>query len=166
MTVATGSDTNGIQQALGANSDDLHRTDYFKATDPQGDDPTHINRDIYNAVTYDAFGSHRAAHNGDYQLPTDDAKYPVGTGDLAEVRLTIRGGDLWVRFRWNSFPRPDAQIATLTFNGTTAHPWPRNARLSSPWDRAVTAWGTGAAIADAQGKETPLDIRAGDHVTE
>ena len=158
--------TNGIQQARGANSDGLHRTDYFKATDPHGDDPTHINRDIYNAVTYDAFGIHRAAHNGDYQLPTDSKKWPVGTADLAEVRLTIRGGDLWVRFLWNSFPRPDAQIATLTFNGTEAHPWPRNARLSSPWDRAVTAWGTGAAITDAQGRETPLEVHAGDHLTE
>jgi esterase/lipase len=158
--------TNGIQQARGANSDGLHRTDYFKATDPHGDDPTHINRDIYNAVTYDAFGSHRVAHNGDYQLPTDDKRYPVGTADLAEIRLAIRGGDLWVRFLWNSFPRPDAQIATLTFNGTSARPWPRNARLSSPWDSAVTAWGSGASIADAQGKETPLDIRVGDHLTE
>ena len=158
--------TNGIQQARGANSDGLHRTDYYKATDPHGDDPTHINRDVYNAVTYDAFGAHRAAHNGDYQLPTDAKRWPVGTADLAEVRLSVRGGDLYVRFLWNSFPRPDAQIATLTFNGGEPHPWPRNARLRSPWDRAVTAWGTGAAIADAAGTETPLDIRAGDHVTE
>jgi pimeloyl-ACP methyl ester carboxylesterase len=158
--------TNGIHQARGANSDGLHRTDYFKATDPHGDDPTHINRDVYNAVTYNAFGIHRAAHNGDYQLPTDSKKWPVGTADLAEVRLAISGGDLWVRFLWNSFPRPDAQIATLTFNGADAHPWPRNARLNSPWDRAVTAWGTGAALTDAQGKETPLEIHTGDHLTE
>jgi hypothetical protein len=158
--------TNGIQQARGANSDGLHRTDYFKATDPHGDDPTHIPRDVYNAVTYDAFGSHRAAHNGDYQLPTDSKKYPVGTADLAEVRLAVRGADLYVRFLWNSFPRPDAQIATLTFNGSASHPWPRNARVSSPWQKALSVWGTGAALADAAGGEQPIDVQARDHVTE
>src|SRR5206468_9070817 len=50
--------TNGLHQARGANTDGLHRTDYFKATDPQGDDPTHINRDLHNALTYDFFGPH------------------------------------------------------------------------------------------------------------
>ncbi|MEA2424688.1 MAG: hypothetical protein QOH13_1098 [Thermoleophilaceae bacterium] len=161
--------TNGIQQARGANSDGLHRTDYFKATDPQGDDPTHINRDVYDAVTYDAFGSHRTAHNGDYQLPTDDKKWPVGTADLAEVRLAVKGDALFIRFLWNSFPRPDAQIATLTFAGPDAKaaPWPRDARLTSPWTTAVSVWGTGAALTRATGGgDTPLEVRAGDHVTE
>lgn len=161
--------TNGIGQALGANTDGLHRTDYFKATDPQGDDPTHINRDVYNAVTYDAFGIHRPAHNGDYQLPTDSGQYPVGTADLAELRLAVRDGSLYVRFLWNSFPRPDAQIATLTFSGAGAKSsrWPRNARLSSSWDVAVSAWGTGAALARASGgAETPLAITTGDHATQ
>jgi pimeloyl-ACP methyl ester carboxylesterase len=158
--------TNGIQQARGANTDGLHRTDYFKATDPHGDDPTHIPRDVYNAVTYDAFGSHRAAHNGDYQLPTDDKKFPVGTADLAEVRLAVKGGDLYVRFLWNSFPRPDAQIATLTFGDGATRPWPRNARLSSPWQEALTVWGTGATLTDADGRETLVAVSAGDHTTE
>src|SRR3954447_23179847 len=158
--------TNGIQQALGANSDGLHRTDYFKAADPHGDDPTHIPRDIYNAVTYDAFGSHRIAHNGDYQLPTDAAKFPVGTADLAELRLAVKGRDLYVRFLWNSFPRPDAQIATLTFGDGAPHEWPRNARLSSPWQRALSVWGTGAALAGPAGAETRVDVRVGDHATE
>jgi dienelactone hydrolase len=160
--------TNGIQQARGANSDGLHRTDYYSATDPHGDDPTHIPRDIYDAVTYDAFGAHRAAHNGDYQLPTDSKRWPVGTADLAEVRLAIRGDELVVRFLWNSFPRPDAQIATLTFAGATAQPgpWPRGARLRAPWDEAVTVWGTGAVLTRASGGDTPLEARSGDHVTE
>ncbi|MEA2496142.1 MAG: hypothetical protein QOJ29_4053, partial [Thermoleophilaceae bacterium] len=160
--------TNGIQQAKGANSDGLHRTDYFKATDPHGDDPTHINRDIYNAVTYDAFGIHRAAHNGDYQLPTDSKKWPVGTADLAEVRLAVRGGNVVIRLLWNSFPRPDAQIATLTFAGAGAKsaPWPRNARLSAPWDRAITVWGTGAALTRPGAADVPLEVRTDDHLTE
>jgi pimeloyl-ACP methyl ester carboxylesterase len=160
--------TNGIGQALGANTDGLHRTDYYKATDPQGDDPTHINRDIYNAVTYDAFGAHRPAHNGDYQLPTDSKAYPVGTADLAEVRLAIRGDTLFVRFLWNSFPQPDAQIATLTFGDGdgTPRPWPRNARLSSPWQTALTVWGTGGTLTTTSGAEQPVAVTAGDHVTE
>jgi hypothetical protein len=160
--------TNGIQQALGANSDGLHRTDYFKATDPQGDDPTHIGRDLYDAVTYDFFGSHRAAHNGDYQLPTDSKKFPVGTADLAELRLAIRGSDLYVRFLWNSFPRPDAQIATLTFarSDSQSRAWPRNAGLSAPWEVALTVWGTGGEVVDAAGRPTPVDVQVGDHVTE
>src|SRR4051794_15900291 len=158
--------TNGIQQARGANTDGLHRTDYFKATDPHGDDPTHINRDVYNAVTYDAFGSHRLAHNGDYQLPTDSKKWPVGTADLAEVRLAVRDGALYVHFLWNSYPRPDAQIVTLTFGGGPAHEWPRNARLSAPWEKALTVWGTGGSLTDASGHETPVEVEAGDHTTD
>jgi predicted esterase len=161
--------TNGIQQARGANTDGLHRTDYFKAADPHGDDPTHINRDLYGALTWDFFGAHRIAHNGDYQLPTDSAKFPAGTGDLAEVRLAIKGDELFIRFLWNAFPRPDAQIATLTFAGPDAQNpfWPRNARLHGAWDEAVTVWGTGAVLTRAQGGDnTPLEVRSGDHVTE
>src|SRR4051794_34285085 len=160
--------TNGLHQARGANSDGLHRTDYFKATDPQGDDPTHINRDLYNALTYDFFGSHRSTHNGDYELPQDDAKYPEGTADLAEVRLAVVGDELHVRFLWNSFPSASTQIATLTFGaaGAAQHAWPRNAKLTSGWDAALTVWGTGGALANAGGPEVPVDVSSGDHVTE
>src|SRR4051794_2916291 len=112
--------TNGLHQARGANTDGLHRTDYFKAVDPHGDDPTHIPRDLYNALSYDCFGSHRSTHNGDYELPQDATKYPEGTADLAEVRMAIVGDALHVRFEWNSFPSPSAQIATLTFGGPSA----------------------------------------------
>ncbi|MDX6639933.1 MAG: hypothetical protein QOF12_944 [Solirubrobacteraceae bacterium] len=160
--------TNGLHQARGANTDGLHRTDYFQAVDPQGDDPTHIGRDVYNALTYDAFGAHRSTHNGDYQLPTDAVKYPEGTADLAEVRMAIAGGALHVRFEWNSFPSPGAQIATLAFGhaGSAVRAWPRNANLTSGWDAALTVWGTGATITTAGGAETPVAVSAGDHVTE
>lgn len=161
--------TNGIRQAQGANADGLDRTDYFKAVNPHGDDPTHISRDLYNALTYDFFGIHRAAHNGDYQLPGDEARWPAGTADLAEVRLAVRGSSLYVRFLWNAFPRPDAQIATLTFGvpGSALRAWPRNARLRSRYERALTVWGTGGALADgAGGGESAVAVRFGDHVTE
>jgi predicted esterase len=163
--------TNGIHQAQGANSDALHRTDYFRSVYPTGGDPTFASRDLYNALTYDFFGSHRATHNGDYQLPTDPARWPAGTADLAELRLAADANYLYVRFLWNSFPRPDAQIATLTFTTpgatTLARPWPRNAGLSSPWQAALTVWGAGGAVASGPtGTETPVDVRTGEHSTE
>src|SRR3954463_8146419 len=134
--------TNNLHQARGANTDGLHRTDYFPVN-PHGDDPTHIPRDLHNALTYDAFGSDRSTHNGDYQLPTDAAKYPEGTADIAELRLAVEGDALHVRFLWQSFPAPGTQIATLTFgkSGSTQRAWPRNASLTSGWDVALTAWG-------------------------
>jgi dienelactone hydrolase len=163
--------TNGIHQALGANSDALHRTDYFRGFYPTGGDPTFASRDLYNALTYDFFGSHRATHNGDYQLPTDPARWPEGTADLAELRLTADANYLYVRFLWNSFPRPNAQIATLTFSTagatTLARPWPRKARLSSPWQAALTVWGSGGALVRAPaGTETAVDVRTTSHTTE
>ena len=173
--------TNGIHQALGANSDLLHRTDYFRSFYPAPGDPTYDTRDIYNALTYDFFGSHRAAHNGDYQLPDDPVRWPEGTADLAELRLTVADGYLYVRLLWNSFPRPDAQIATLAFATQGAvvsqRPWPRNARLASPWQAALTLWGRGGALTGGSpaggplgpglpGTETPVAVRIGDHTTE
>jgi predicted esterase len=163
--------TNGIHQAQGANSDGLHRTDYYRAFYPADADPTFASRDLYNALTYDFFGSHRAAHNGDYELPRDPERWPEGTADLAELRLAADSQYLYVRFGWNSFPRPDAQIATLTFSTASgpalARPWPRNARLSSAWQSALTVWGTGGALASgAAGSETPVEVRSGDHFTD
>ena len=130
--------SNGLMQARGANSDGLHRTDYYSAFGSASDAST-ISRDLYLALTYDFFGSHRATHNGDYQLPTDKTKWPDFTSDLAEVRMAVEGGQLYVRFLWNSMPRPDAQIATLTFataGATTAarHVAGRcSAGRRSPW---------------------------------
>ncbi len=163
--------TNGIHQAQGANADGLHRTDYYRGVYPTPGDPTFAQRDLYNALTYDFFGAHRATHNGDFQLPTDAARWPEGSADLAELRLHVDSSYLYVRFLWNSFPRPDAQIATLTFTAdgapTVTRPWPRNARLSSPWQAALTVWGNGGAVASGPvGAETPVDVRTGDHTTE
>ena len=164
--------TNGIHQALGANSDALNRTDYFRSVYPSPDaDPTFAQRDLYNALTYDFFGAHRATHNGDHQLPADSERWPEGTADLAEVRLTTDADNLYVRFLWNSFPRPDAQIATLTFATAGAagapRPWPRGAGLAAPWEAAVTVWGTGGAVATGlSSAETPVEVRTGDHTTE
>ncbi|MGH8461964.1 MAG: prolyl oligopeptidase family serine peptidase [Stenotrophobium sp.] len=162
--------SNGIWQARGANADGLHRTDYYAALMPLPADPTYITRDVYNALTYDFFGAHRAAHNGDYALPLDHKTWPDGTGDLAEVRLAADRQNLYVRFLWNSMPRPDAQIATLTFaasgSAPAAAPWPRNARLSSAWTAALTVWGTGAVVQNIDGHEIAVPASVGDHITQ
>ncbi|MCW2543018.1 MAG: putative esterase [Frankiales bacterium] len=154
--------TNGLRQARGANSDLLERSDYFAAVKPSPIDPTSITFDLYNAFTYDFFGSHRAAHNGDYQLPDS---LPAGTGEVAEVRLAIEGSDLYVRFLWNSFPAPDAQIATLTFGDGPVAAWPRNAKQSGAWNAALTVWGTGGSLVRG-GTSTPVTTRTGNHTSE
>src|SRR5438067_9208185 len=56
--------TNGLHQALGANTDGLHRTDYFSAIDVPGD-PTGDTNDLSKVLTYNFFGVGRAARNGD-----------------------------------------------------------------------------------------------------
>jgi poly(3-hydroxybutyrate) depolymerase len=155
--------TNGLRQARGANADGIERSQYYSAFHVAPNDPSHITDDLYNALTYDFFGSHRAAHNGDYQLPMDATKWPAGTADLAEVRMTVVGNQLFVRFLWNAMPRADAQIATLTFGGpqSAEQPWPHNAGLSGRYDVALTVWGSGATLGSAA-----VPVRVGDHVTE
>src|SRR3954452_13666789 len=115
--------TNGIWQARGANTDGLHRGEYFGAISVPGD-PTNDSRDLSRALNYGFFGAYRASHNGDYELPRDPVAGPDGSGELAGVRLAAGGRFLYVRFDWNAMPRPDAQIATLTFAlpGAAAHP--------------------------------------------
>jgi predicted esterase len=154
--------TNGIRQARGANSDLLERSDYYAAVKPSPVDPTSISFDLYNALTYDFFGAHRAAHNGDYQLP---GSLPAGSGEVAEVRVAVQGGDLLVRFLWNAFPAKDAQIATLTFGDGPVTVWPRNAKQAGSWDAALTVWGTGGSLVRG-GRTTAVAVRTGDHTTE
>ncbi len=160
--------TNGIEQAQGADSDATKRTEYFdSALTGPGLDQGFMRRDLYLALTYDFFGAHRGAHNGDYQLPTDHARWPDGTADLAELRLVVRGRFLYARFRWDSMPRRDAQMATLAFAPDTqdvaSRQWPRNAHLSSPWESALTVWGGGATLSGPGGVERKLKTRAADH---
>ncbi len=158
--------TNGVRQARGANSDRLERADYYAAVKPSPTDPTNITDDLYNALTYDFFGAHRAAHNGDYQLPAD---LPDGTPEIAELRLAVDGSDLYVRTLWTSFPLFGAQVATLTFAPAAAlpaaSPWPRGARLSGAWTTALTLSGLGASVT-REGTTTPVASRASGHVVE
>src|SRR4051812_28466731 len=77
--------TNGIWQAKGANTDGLHRRDYFASVAVPGD-PTNDSRDLSLALTYGFFGAYRASHNGDFELPRDPVAWPDGSGELAGVR--------------------------------------------------------------------------------
>ncbi|GAC1329637.1 MAG: hypothetical protein NVSMB17_06160 [Candidatus Dormibacteria bacterium] len=165
--------SNGIFQARGANADLLqrHRTDYF----PGGAAPTYSPpNDLYRAYTYDFFGAHRSTYNGTYHLPTDTSKWPDFTADMSELRLAIDGPDLVVRMQFTSFPRPDAQVATLAFASSsapgTARAWPRNAGVSSPWGTALTLWGTGGAVDTVSGGQDLVAaggaVRVTDHAFE
>jgi predicted esterase len=154
--------TNGVRQARGANTDALERSDYYAAVKSPPVDPTRISVDLYNAFTYDFFGAHRASHNGDYQLPD---YLPAGTGEIAELRLAIDGSDLYVRVLWNSFPAPDAQIATLTFGDGPAVAWPHGAKQQGSWASALSLWGTGGSVTRGA-TETAVTVRHSDHVTE
>ncbi len=149
--------TNGIRQARGANTDALERSDYYAAVKSSPVDPTRISLDLYNAFTYDFFGAHRASHNGDYVLPDS---LPAGTGEVAEVRLAVEGGALFVRFLWNT---AGPQIATLTFGSgaSPVTPWPHNAGLSGRFTKALTVWGSGGDLSG-----TAVSVRASSHVTE
>lgn len=148
--------TNTLFQGMGANSDRVRRDEYFSGVRPASDD-------VYRLFTYDFFGMHRVAHNGDYALPTDAEAYPDGTGEIAELRLAVGGDELFVRWRFTSMPRPDAQIATLAFAtegaATPATDWPRGANVRSPWSAALSAWGSGGAIDRSDGTSTPITVR-------
>ena len=148
--------SNGIFQNRGANADAAgrHRTDYF----PGEAAPTYSPpRDLYLAYTYDFFGAHRSTYNGTYHLPTDRARWPDFTADLAELRLATEGTDLYMRLQFTSFPGPDTQVATLAFAPAAApgaaHPWPAGAGISSPWTAAITLWGTGAQVDTTGGSQ-------------
>jgi hypothetical protein len=127
----------------GANSDGKHREDYFPGQP---------------LLTYDAFGTHRLAHNGDYVLPNDDARFPELTADVVfvQARPTTSGVD--VRVVYDSLGQPDAAILTIGLNttgGRRTSQFPRNARLACTGcgiDRYVTVWGTGGDVADATGR--------------
>lgn len=160
--------TNTVQLGNGANSDRLRRSDYSQPARP-------ASPDVANLLTYDLFGAHRSFRNGDYDLPTDRDRWPDFTGELAELRLAADGDELFVRLRYTSMPRPDAQIATLAFatNGVTAtaRDWPAGANVRSPWQVALTVWGTGASVTTAAGDSVGLAplggaVRSGDHVVE
>lgn len=160
--------TNGLWQARGANSDQLARTQYYAPA--PADDPGFVKRDLYLAMTYDFFGSHRGTHNGDYQLPTNAEQWPEGTADLVELRMAATATELRIRFLWNSFARPDAQIATLAFaNAATPMSnsgWPRNAKFASPYSAVLNHWGTGAELRMADGSLVPVAVAVGDHSSE
>ena len=119
-------------------------------------------RDLYNALTYDFFGAHRSAHNGDYQLPTDATRYPHGTADLAEVRLAIRATSFTCASCGTRSRAADAQIATLTFGD--AGPEPRLAAQRRAdvglGRRADGRGGPAASLTPPAATETPVAVSA------
>lgn len=166
--------TDAIFEDPGANADGLNEPDYFSflLADPRL--PVEERDDVYRALTWNAFGMQRSATDGDYRLPTDRSRWPDFTGEVAEVRLAADATTLHVRLLFTSMPRADAQIATLAFTMQGAEPaarnWPRNAGVASPWSTALTLWGGGGEVADADATTDLATaggaVRAGGHVLE
>lgn len=140
--------TDRWSDATGANADGKHREDYFAGL-PEAD-----------TLTYDAFGTHRSARNGDYYPPTDDARFPELSADVVFVQLRPAGDGLDVRVVLTSLGEADSSILTLalaTGSGTGTSSLPRGAGLTCTGcgvERYVTVWGTGSEIAAADGTAT------------
>lgn len=127
----------------GANADGKHREDYYPGQP---------------LLTYDAFGAHRTARNGDYVLPNDDARFPEFTADIVFAQLHPSAAGLDVRVVLTSLGQSDSTILTLGLDTTGTRSngqFPRNARLACTGcgiDRYVTVWGTGGEIVDGAGR--------------
>ena len=134
--------TDRWDDSTGANSDGKNREDYFPGQP---------------LLTYDAFGTHRLAHAGDYVLPNDDARFPELTADIVFAQVHPSAAGLDVRVVYTSLGQADSAILTMGLNttgGTGSSQFPRNARLACNGcgvNRYVTVWGTGGQVADAQG---------------
>jgi len=138
--------TNRWGKATGANLDGKHREDYFAGMPDAA------------ALTYDAFGTHRLARNGDYYPPNDDARFPELSANVVFVQLHPSSTGLDVRVVLNSLGQRDSSIVTLalaTGTGTATSTLPRGAGLRCTGcgvERYVTVWGTGSDIATAAGR--------------
>ncbi len=138
--------TNRWGKATGANLDGKHREDYFAGLPDAA------------ALTYDAFGTHRLARNGDYYPPNDDARFPELSASVVFVQLHPSSSGLDVRVVLDSLGQRDSSIVTLalaTGTGTATSTLPRGAGLRCTGcgvERYVTVWGTGSDIATAAGR--------------
>jgi len=134
--------------ATGANLDHKHREDYFKGLAQA------------ETLTYDAFGAHRSARNGDYIPPNDDTRFPELSADVVFTQLHPSGDGVDVRVVLTSLGEQDSSILTLapaTGSGRGTSPLPRGAGLHCTGcgvERYVTVWGTGSEIASATGRRT------------
>jgi len=159
--------TDEIHFARGANADGLDHEQYYApgGVPPEPQPAPVEDDDVYRHSTWGAFGTDRAAHNGDYLLPTDLERWPDFTSDLAFFRMEADATDLYLQLRFVSFPAPETQIATVTITPLTATPavtpWPRNAGIGSSYDMALTIWSTDAELASAGGAATTLSSLGG-----
>lgn len=171
--------TDEVHFARGANADGIYHEEYYctNPTDcPTTPQPSPIEEDdVYRHATWGAFGADRAAHNGDYLLPTDTSTWPDFTADIAFVRMQADDEDLYVHIRFVSFPSANTQIATFTFTNAANNPsisdWPRNAGIGSAYSHALTLWGDGGEVAEAGGINNDLvnlggEVRNTDHAFE
>ncbi|GAC1540022.1 MAG: hypothetical protein NVS3B12_26660 [Acidimicrobiales bacterium] len=138
--------TNRWGKATGANLDGKHREDYFAGLPEAA------------ALTYDAFGTHRLARNGDYYPPSDNVRFPALSANVVFVQFHPSPAGLDVRVVLNSLGQKDSSILTLglaTGSGTATSSLPRGAGLRCTGcgvERYATVWGTGSDVATPDGR--------------
>ena len=149
----------------------------FDSTGPDldGIDPSAVGplrtppaEDVPIAASTGVFGSQRATPGGDLWLPTDRARWPDFTADIAGVRVDVRGSSAQVTVRFTSMPHPTSQLATVTFAPAAdpgpARPWPAGAGVRSPWQTALTIGGDRTSLVRAGGMQTSVATAVEDHV--
>jgi len=88
--------------------------------------------------------------DSDTTYPADFARYGSNAADLMEYRMSVRGGDLAVRFSFTTLLAKDSTIAVVAFDSdrnrmTGSSTLPRDPGMSFPGtDVVLTTWGTGA----------------------
>lgn len=166
--------SNGVYQSRGANTDGLHHEEYWGQLATGGELPIEERDDVDNHLTWGAFGVDRWATDGDQEWPLDDAGWPEYTGEINEFRIAVDDDEVFLRWRFTSMPDADTQIATLVIDAggaAAAEAWPHGSGVTSPWDVAVTAWGTGGTLTTAGGEPVALAdvggaVRTDDHGIE
>lgn len=89
-------------------------------------------------------------YDDDATYPTDFSRYGNNAADLVEYRMSLRGGDLAVRFSLNTLLAKDSTIALVAFDrdrnpATGTSTLPRGPGVPFPGtDAVLTTWGTGA----------------------
>jgi hypothetical protein len=117
----------------------------------------------------------RFRHTGDFSYPPDEANDdpsdPVdevhrytNVADFAEVRVTVKGPTVHLRFAFTALTPEDTTVVGVAIRSGDGPggAWPFGARLASGgWDRHLTVWGSGGVLTTAGGQPRSLSALGG-----
>lgn len=130
---------------------------------PPPDVPELQNRDPRFRAPYNLVSGTERYVDGEYQYtdyvyddqdatyPDDFARYAGNAGDLFEYRMSVRGGDLAVRFSYTTLVARDSTISVVAFDtdrnaATGSSTLPQDPGMPFPGsDTVLASWGTGAS---------------------